>query len=428
MSTTFNASDGGTHTPVPTGVALADEEALRQVFHLEYSALYAEARAELGDNARALAPKVVEGAFVRAWDARARFQTPAEVHAFLVEDVHHAAARALSRRSAAHRLSGGGKQQAHSVQDEPEEEAWQHIMHALHGEAHSPGALAEAAAHSRHEAAHHIVDSTRERPLWVPLLIGAVVLMGLLGLAAYMTRLSTDAKFARALAQPDLKPVATVSAQIGNLTLDDGSKVKLAPESKLTIPKGFGPEMRAVKLEGMAEFNVAPGIEQPFNVIAGNTTIVATGTAFTVKAYPGDSGVTVAVSNGAVKVGKGKHTHDVTAGTALVANDTAARAATTAEREEADAWRTGTLVVTDKPLSQALSMMKRWYSLMILAPNQQLLERKASFRAPLDSQRVAISGIESSTGLQFGWIGQNMAFYEPDKAATQKGKPAAKKK
>ena len=103
MSTTFNASDGGTHTPVPTGVALADEEALRQVFHLEYSALYAEARAELGDNARALAPKVVEGAFVRAWDARARFRTPAEVHAFLVEDVHHAAARALSRRSAAHR-------------------------------------------------------------------------------------------------------------------------------------------------------------------------------------------------------------------------------------------------------------------------------------------------------------------------------------
>ena len=91
-------SDGGTHTPVPPAVALADEEALRQVFHAEYSALTAEARADLGDDARALAPKVVEGAFVRAWDARARFHTPAEVHEFLVEDVHHAAARALSRR------------------------------------------------------------------------------------------------------------------------------------------------------------------------------------------------------------------------------------------------------------------------------------------------------------------------------------------
>jgi ferric-dicitrate binding protein FerR (iron transport regulator) len=426
MSTTFNASDGGTHTPVPTGVALADEEALRQVFHLEYSALYAEARAELGDNARALAPKVVEGAFVRAWDARTRFRTPAEVHAFLVEDVHHAAARALSRRSAAHRLSGGARQEAHAIQDESEDDAWKHIMHALHGEAHSPQALAEAAAHSRHEAAEHIKVSSRETPLWIPLLIGAVVLMGLLGLAAYMTRLSTDAKFARALAQPDLKPVATISAQIGNLTLDDGSKVKLAPESKLTVPKGFGPDMRAVKLEGMAEFNVAPGIDQPFNVIAGNTSIVATGTAFTVRSYPGDSAVTVVVSNGAVKVGKGKHMHDVTAGSALVANDTSARTATAAERDEADAWRTGTLVVSDKSLSQALSMMKRWYGSMILAPNQSLLERKTSFRAPLDSQRVAIHGIEASTGLQFGWIGQNMAFYEPDAKAAKT--PAGKKK
>ena len=425
MSTTFNASDGGTHTPVPTGVALADEEALRQVFHLEYSALYAEARAELGDNARALAPKVVEGAFVRAWDARGRFRTPQEVHAFLVEDVHHAAARALSRRSAAHRLSGGAKQEAHTVQDETEEDAWKHIMHALHGEAHSPGALAEAAAHSRHEAAHHIADSAKERPLWIPLLIGAVVLMGLLGLAAYMTRLSTDAKFARALAQPDLKPVATVSAQIGNLTLDDGTKVKLAPESKLTVPKGFGPEMRAVKIEGMAEFNVAPGIEQPFNVIAGNTAVAATGTAFTVRNYPGDSVVTVVVSSGTVKVGKGKQATDVAAGSAVVATATGARAATPAERDEADAWRTGTLVVTDVKLSEALSGLKRWYGLTILAPNQQLLDRKTSFRAPLDSQKVAINGIEASTGLTFGWIGQNMAFYEPDKAAA---KPAKKKK
>ena len=433
MSTTFNASDGGTHTPVPptaapTGVALADEEALRQVFHMEYSALYAEARAELGDNARALAPKVVEGAFVRAWDARGRFRTPQEVHAFLVEDVHHAAARALSRRSAAHRLSGGGKQQAHAVQDEPEEEAWQHIMHALHGEAHSPGALAEAAAHSRHEAAHHIADSAKERPLWVPLLIGAVVLMGLLGLAAYMTRLSTDAKFARALAQPDLKPVATVSAQIGNLTLDDGTKVKLAPESKLTVPKGFGPEMRAVKIEGMAEFKVAPGIEQPFNVIAGNTSVVATGTAFTVRNYPGDSTVTVAVSEGTVKVGKGKQAADVAAGSAVVATVAGARAATPVEREEADAWRTGTLVVTDVKLSEALSSLKRWYGLTILAPNQQLLDRKASFRAPLDSQKVAINGIEQSTGLTFGWIGQNMAFYEPDAKAKAAAAKTTKKK
>src|SRR4029078_13707883 len=91
--------------------------------------------------------------FVRAWDARARFRTPAEVHDFLVEDVHHAAARALARRAGAHRLGGGTHANAHAVKDETSDEAWQHIMKALHGESHSPKALAEAGRHSRPEAA-----------------------------------------------------------------------------------------------------------------------------------------------------------------------------------------------------------------------------------------------------------------------------------
>jgi DNA-directed RNA polymerase specialized sigma24 family protein len=156
MSTTFDARDGDASQLPPAPIALADEEALHRVFLSEYSALTDEAHADLGDDARALAPKVVEGAFVRAWDARARFRTPEEVHQFLVDDVHHAAARALSRRVSAHRLSGGGHAESHVVNPETPDQAWQHIMHALHGEAHSPKALADAAAHSRHEAAEHI--------------------------------------------------------------------------------------------------------------------------------------------------------------------------------------------------------------------------------------------------------------------------------
>src|SRR5215210_737908 len=136
MSTTFDARDGNASNQGPQAVALESEETLRRVFLSEYAALTEEARADLGADARALAPKVVEGAFVRAWDARARFRTPQEVHQFLVEDVHHAAARALSRRASAHRLAGGGHADAHAIRDESPEEAWSHIMHAVHGESH----------------------------------------------------------------------------------------------------------------------------------------------------------------------------------------------------------------------------------------------------------------------------------------------------
>ncbi|MFL5619187.1 MAG: FecR family protein [Gemmatimonadaceae bacterium] len=412
MSTTFDARDGNAPDGGSPALALADEETLRRVFLQEYSALTEEARADLGADGRALVPKVVEGAFVRAWDARTKFRTPAEVHQFLVEDIHHAAARALSRRAGAHRLSGGGHAEAHAVREESPEEAWQHIMHALHGETHSPKALAEAAAHSRHEAAEHIKHSEQGRPLWIVLGIFAVVLAGLLGAAYFMGRVSEDARFTRALNAPDVKPIATTFARMGTVTLDDGTKVRLAPESEVTVPKLFGPELRVVRLKGTGEFTVAKGIEQPFRVNAGSVAIVATGTAFTVKVDENTAETTVVVTEGSVKVGRPKSMTDVPAGGAVVAKDSVVRQATAAEKEEADSWRSGMLVVNDKPLGQVLNLMKRWYGLTILVPQPKLTERKASFRASLDSTRQAIRGIEASTGLQFGYVGQNMAFTE----------------
>jgi ferric-dicitrate binding protein FerR (iron transport regulator) len=424
MSTTFDARDGNAPDGGSPALALADEESLRRFFLAEYPALTEEARADLGPDARALVSKVVEGAFVRAWDARARLRTPAEVHDFLVEDVHHAAARALSRRAGAHRLAGSGRAEAHTVRDETSDEAWQHIMKALHGEAHSPKALAEAAAISRHEAAEHIKHSDQSKPLWIVLGIFAVVLAGLLVAAYFMGRVSEDARFTRALNAPDVKPIATTFARMGTVTLDDGTKVRLAPESEITVPKQFGPELRVVRLKGIGEFTVAKGIEQPFRVNAGSVAVVATGTVFTVKVDDNSKETTVVVSEGSVKVGPPKKLTDVPVGGAVIAKDSVVRQATASEKEEADSWRSGMLVVNDKPLGEVLNLMKKWYGLTILVPQPKLMERKASFRASLDSTRQAIRGIEASTGLQFGYVGQNMAFTEKTEAAP---KPQAKK-
>ena len=106
MSTTVPPRDSGADAPLFSGSALPNEEALRLAFFARYTPLAAQARTTLGDDAAVLAPKVVEGAFVRAWDARTRLATPEQLDAFLNEDVHHAAVRALSRRAGAHRLAG----------------------------------------------------------------------------------------------------------------------------------------------------------------------------------------------------------------------------------------------------------------------------------------------------------------------------------
>jgi transmembrane sensor len=301
------------------------------------------------------------------------------------------------------------------------EQSWAHVVHALHGEAHSPQALAQAAALSRHEAAEHIAVIEKGVPVWKVVAIIAVVVGALAGAVALMNRIGADAKTAAAVNAGDVRIITSLPAQVGVVTLDDGSSVRLAPESKLSIPKGFGPDLRAVKLDGAATFSVAPG-KGSFQVHARDAIVVAKGTKFTVRGYDGDGGTTVVVEEGSVDVRHGEDTQPVAAGAALVVvPGRPAHAATRDEADAAAAWSTGTLTVTNRPLREVLPQLRRWYGLTVNVPQATLLERPASFRASLDSSRQAIHGIEQSTGLEFGYIGPNMVFRE-------RAAPAAKKK
>ncbi|MDB4898592.1 MAG: FecR protein [Gemmatimonadetes bacterium] len=417
MSTSVPPRDDGVRSALPSRSTLADEEALHQAFLAEYPTLAAEAKKDLGEAAPGLSQKVVEGAFVRAWDARAQLQNADQLHRFLVEDVHHASARALSRRASAHRLGThdphAAKAVSHATDTFDPDESWKHIQHALHGEAHSPKALAELAAVSRHEAAEHIGEITRDQSMWKAIGFGALVVALLIGVAFYIDYLGADLKVATAVASTDARIVTSLPAQIGVVTLDDGSKVRLAPESKLSIPKLFGTKMRSVKIEGAGVFDVAKGGTLPFQVLARKAIIQATGTSFTVRAYPEDKAATIVVGEGSVLIRQGKTSKSVTAGQTLFVDDAGTMTnATPDQRDAADAWRNGTLAITNVPLRDVLPLLRRWYSLTVTVPHDSLLTRKVSLRSSLDSSRQAIRGIEQSTGLEFGWVGQNMVFHE----------------
>ena len=406
---------------LPT-IVLGDEEALKRAFLSEYPTLSAEARAGLGDDAVALVPKVVEGAFVRAWDARAKLATREELLAFLVDDVHHASARALSRRAAAHRFGGTAAHAAHATSGEVDpEQSWTHIQHALHGEAHSPGALAAVAAASRHEAAGHIGSVGKAKSVWAALALGGVAVVAVVGGMVAMNRAGEKGKVLKAVNAADARPITTPAGRAGTINLTDGSTAHMAPESKLLIPKDFGATLRGVKIEGAATFDVAQGLVKPFEVHARNSVIVATGTSFTVSAYPSDSNLTVVVGEGMVEVRHGDSSHVVHAGAGLVMRDDgAAHVATAAEQDEGAGWKNGMLAVENRPLKDALALMKRWYGYEIRVPTPSLLERKVTVRASLDSGMQAIRMVEKSSGLEFGYAGQNMVYREPGSAKAKK--------
>lgn len=435
MSTSVPPRDDGASLPKSAGSALPNEEALRLAFFARYSTLAAEARTALGDEAAGLTPKVVEGAFVRAWDARARLTSPGQLDAFLHNDVHHAAVRALSRRAAAHRM---GDHEGHTVAHAPDassahahadvvidpDESWPHVLHAIRHEGHSQRALDETAAIARHGTAGHIVEATREGPPWKIIGIGVAALAVVIAAGFWVEKAGADASANTAVNASDARVVNAAPAQMGIVTLDDGSKVRLAPDSKLSIPTGFGPSLRAVKLAGAAGFDVAKGGKGEFRVYAGDAIVVAHGTAFSVRAYPEDSATTVVVTEGNVEVREGKIVRPLDAGGALyIAHGQAPRVASPDEREEADGWRGGNLTVTNRTLRDVLPQLKRWYNLDVKVPDSALLARRVTLRASLDSSRQAIRGVEQSTGLTFGYQGQTMVFEDKGgKASSSKQK------
>jgi transmembrane sensor len=88
--------------------------------------------------------------------------------------------------------------------------------------------------------------------------------------------------------------------------LPDGSRVVLEPLARARYRASFFRPPRMVELEGEARFLVRPDAAHPFEVHAGDATITAVGTIFTVRANPWEPTVRVSVEEGTVLVAPGR--------------------------------------------------------------------------------------------------------------------------
>jgi ferric-dicitrate binding protein FerR (iron transport regulator) len=87
------------------------------------------------------------------------------------------------------------------------------------------------------------------------------------------------------------------------MTLPDGSRIWLNAGSSLRYdPAGFRSGRRQVALEGEAFFDIAHDRNRPFIVQSRQVRIRVLGTAFNVKAYPGDPDVETSLIRGSVEV------------------------------------------------------------------------------------------------------------------------------
>lgn len=424
MSASVPPRDGGAHLGSPPSSAIPDEEAMRRLFDAEYATQIASAKTQLGE-AAALAPKVVETAFINAWVQRATLTHGAQVKTFLVDEVHHGAARALSRRAAAHRFgSHGGRDDGGAgprASNSPEVDAarsWGEIQKSMRGEGASSAAHAAAAQASRHGAASHM-KTVGKRPGWLVPVLGVVVLLGVLAAAGlYFDKLGADDAILTAVQSTTIQPAIQSSpGQIGSTTLSDSTKIRIGPDSKLFYPDGFPTKIHAFRFEGTAQFDVPAVADEKalvLHVVARRTHFIASGASFVLTAFATDSVALVQVRQGSVTVKNEKGTQVVPAGQALMVDSTGLHAPTEAQVAEAFGWVDGK-VTSNRHLRDALANLSRWFNMDIKVPDLPLLDRDATFSVALDSSRAAITQLEKSANVKFGYEGETKAFRDAKK-------------
>jgi ferric-dicitrate binding protein FerR (iron transport regulator) len=406
---------------VLTGFRAGDESSLERVFRERFASLTDEARQQFGET-NGPAPKIVERAFVRAWEERTRFETPESLEAFLHDSVHDQVVRERSRIAALHRIDGHDAGRAarngaaHRIEPIPLDEAWKHVHAMLHPA--SAEVRHKAYDESRHESAHHMASIAKGRSLKLPLITAAVIAAVILGGLWWVDQNSEVAAISAALSAPDSRSVTSGAGQIGTTQLRDGSTAKVGPDTKLSIAAGYGSgAVRAVKLDqGAASFQVRSGLKEPFAVRVRDVTIFATGTAFDVTAFQGEPNVYLRVREGTVDVRGEGDPRVVSAGQAVSIDDdgNVADAAGPA-LQEAVGWVDGKFTVANRPLKQVLPLLTRWYRIDLQVRDESLLARPVTATAPLDSSMAAIRAIEQSTGLKFDWDNKTMILRDPAK-------------
>jgi ferric-dicitrate binding protein FerR (iron transport regulator) len=214
--------------------------------------------------------------------------------------------------------------------------------------------------------------------------------------------------------EPAWREVATDAARRAVIRLQDGTRVTLAPKSRLRYPADYGAARRDVQLDGQAHFEVAPRGGPPFRVHTRGTVAEDLGTAFVVRAYADQRATEVVVTDGRVALwradtvpppGARPAPYRIGTGPALVLaagelGRLGPNGAATIQRgvdvERYVSWTRGVLVFNGAPLGEVVLTLERWYNVEIHLGDSALAARllTATFREePIDMvlERIALT-------------------------------------
>jgi ferric-dicitrate binding protein FerR (iron transport regulator) len=174
---------------------------------------------------------------------------------------------------------------------------------------------------------------------------------------------------------------ASAIGQRAIIRLSDGTRVTLAPGTKLVVSPGFGRDDRHVMVDGEAAFDVDETERRPFIVSSGDVTTRVLGTHFAVRQAAGVTQIVVAsgkisvTSHSSVRGNDAPRTVVLSAGGLLRITDSTIVSTTVRDPQPYLVWEGGRLVFRDTPVPEVLATLGRWYGY-----NFRLADRTLSAR------------------------------------------------
>jgi len=172
----------------------------------------------------------------------------------------------------------------------------------------------------------------------------------------------------------------TATGETRSVALDDGSRVTLDSASALAVSYTAGRRLVSL-LGGQAYFEVAPDLDRPFSVQAGDLAVTVTGTAFDVRLTPSEA--SVAVAEGDVKVTYSRRSQPtetlLAPGQRLrVARPGGAPTLARVPLQSVASWRRGRLLIESATIAQLVEELRRYRLGAILVSDSALAARRVT--------------------------------------------------
>lgn len=186
------------------------------------------------------------------------------------------------------------------------------------------------------------------------------------------------------------------------LTLSDGTKVWLNSKSIFTYPVDFLADNRIVQLDGEGYFEVARNEKSPFIVHSSSLNVKVLGTKFNLKAYDEEASVTLA--EGRVKVSTEDNKEEVILRPneqAVYVKDKGRLEVLNVEAGDNIAWKGGTIVFREDPVSVVLKTLSRHYSVDFDVKRPDIKDIEITMKFTDEPLELVLEYIRLATGITY---------------------------